>query len=71
MEVGAGFNLFKNGKADNGSSMYYYYPLVNGNNEIFIGKLKQVEKVHRSAYQKENFRNFWGEKKNRLFDILY
>lgn len=70
MEVGAGFNLFKKGKTDNGSSMYYYYPLVNGNNEIFIGKLKQVEKVHRSAYQKEYFRNFWGEKKNRLFDIL-
>lgn len=70
MEVGAGFNLFKNGKADNGSEWYYYYPLAIGNNEVFMGKLKQVEKVHRNAYQNEFFRNYWGEKKNRLFDLI-
>jgi hypothetical protein len=70
LEVGAGFNLFKNGKAENGSEYNYYYPLTIGNNEIFIGKLKKVEKVFSDSYQKECFRNFWGEKKNRLFDLI-
>lgn len=68
--VDAGFNIFRNGKVDNGTELSFYYPVARGNVETYLGKIKQVYEIHKASGCGEYFRNYWGERKNRLFELI-
>ncbi len=70
IKVEAGFILFRNGKAVNETELSFYYPVARGNVETYLGKIKQVYEIHKASGSGEFFRNYWGERKNRLFTLI-
>ena len=66
IDVGAGFELFKNGKAVKETTVDYSPKKDN----IYYGWLDLVKKISRKSEANENYANHWGSKENRLFDLV-
>lgn len=66
IKVGAGFDLFKNGKAVNETTVDY----SPKKSDIYYRWLKHVTKISRKSEANENYANHWGSKENRLFDLV-
>lgn len=70
IKVGAGFNLFSGGIAANETDFDFYYPVARSNTDIYLTRIKQVYDIHKASGCGEYFRNYWGERKNRLFALI-
>ena len=66
IEVGAGFALFKNGVAANETTVRYC-PYKKPD---YYQRLKSVARISRKSETNENFANHWGNKQNRLFELV-
>lgn len=66
IEVGAGFALFKNGVAANETTIRYCpYKKLD-----YYQRLRSVARISSKSEANENFANHWGDKENRLFDLV-
>ena len=66
IEVGAGFALFKNGVAANETTIRYY-PYKKPD---YFQRLKSVARISKKSEANENLSNHWGNKENRLFELV-
>lgn len=66
IEVGAGFALFKNGNPVNETKVLYW-PYKK---DDYYYRIKSAKKIDRNAYSNENLSSVWGDKENRLFDLV-
>ncbi len=66
IEVGAGFALFKNGIAANETTIRYF-PYKKPD---YYQRIRSVAKISQKSEANENFANHWGNKENRLFEIV-
>lgn len=63
--VGAGFALFNGGKkAQNSTSLKMHYPTAVGKKYEYYLWIKKTREIN------ENTKNFWGERINRLFELV-
>lgn len=66
IDVGAGFELFKSGKAVNETKVEY----CPQKKDVYFQRLKSAAKLSRKSEANENYANHWGTKENRLFDLV-
>lgn len=67
LKSGAGFAIFKeNGKPSNDTNLEYY-PYKR---EEYYRRIEAACRISQKAFANENFRNYWGAKENRLFDLV-
>lgn len=66
IEVGAGFALFKNGVATNETKIIYC-PYKKPD---YFQRIRSAARISKKSEANENFANHWGNKQNRLFELV-
>lgn len=68
LKIGAGFALFNKGRVVNDTTLERFYPF--GKKQEYNNRLIRANTIHNKSFSNENLQSFWGDKNNRLFDLV-